>query len=234
MTRPPSLSCSAAFTIHGLWPEDNNGSYPSNCNGAPFSTNNLPQPLLNQMSCEWVSYTGSNNAFWSYEYGKHGTCALPLFQTQENYFNSTIALNNQYDVNNALIAAGINPQLASSLPTSQVQSALTNYLGSKPVLSCSSSSLLEVWTCVDTSLKAFDCPSSLTGRSCPSTIAFPSGAGVPQKCQQYYNGSTTSAPSSGSPSGSSSGGGTTTAASGAAFVAAGVAAALALAGAVMV
>jgi len=147
---------------------------------------------------------------------------------------STIALNNQYDVNNALIAAGINPQLASSLPTSQVQSALTNYLGSKPVLSCSSSSLLEVWTCVDTSLKAFDCPSSLTGRSCPSTIAFPSGAGVPQKCQQYYNGSTTSAPSSGSPSGSSSGGGTTTAASGAAFVAAGVAAALALAGAVMV
>lgn len=51
------------------------------------------------MNCEWVSYTGSNSAFWSYEWSKHGTCALSLFPTQTDYFNATITLNNQYEPN---------------------------------------------------------------------------------------------------------------------------------------
>lgn len=61
----PPPRCSAAFTIHGLWPNYANGGYPQDCDPTnKFSTTNLPQPLLNQMSCEWVSYTGSNAAFW--------------------------------------------------------------------------------------------------------------------------------------------------------------------------
>lgn len=92
--------CSSAFTIHGLWPEYSNGGYPEDCNPSnKFSTSQLSQPLLNQMSCEWVSYTGSNSAFWSHEWSTHGTCALSLLPTQEDYFNTTISLNNIYDPN---------------------------------------------------------------------------------------------------------------------------------------
>ena len=49
------------------------------------------------MQCEWVSYTGTNAGFWSYEWGKHGTCALILFPTQEDYFSAAINLNNKYE-----------------------------------------------------------------------------------------------------------------------------------------
>lgn len=51
------------------------------------------------MSCEWVSYTGKNSDFWSHEWSTHGTCALSLLPTQEDYFNTTIMLNNEYDPN---------------------------------------------------------------------------------------------------------------------------------------
>jgi hypothetical protein len=91
---------SAKFTIHGLWPNYANGGYPQDCVPSnTFSAASLPQPLLNQMSCEWVSYTGSNAAFWEYEWGKHGTCALSLLPTQEAFFNTSIALNNQFEAN---------------------------------------------------------------------------------------------------------------------------------------
>ena len=94
-----SIYCSGEFTIHGLWPQYSSGGYPQSC--APnnkFSTSNLQQTLLNQMSCEWVSYTGTNAGFWSYEWGKHGTCALSLFPTQQDYFNAAITTNNKYEV----------------------------------------------------------------------------------------------------------------------------------------
>ena len=66
---PPSLPPSLAplfgphsdlFTIHGLWPEYLNGSYPSSCQpNNTFSTSNLPASVLNPMSCEWRSFTGA-------------------------------------------------------------------------------------------------------------------------------------------------------------------------------
>jgi hypothetical protein len=68
---------SAEFILHGLWINYANGGYPQNC--APnnkFSSNNLQSTLVSQMNCEWVSYTGSNTDFWSYEWDKHGTCDL--------------------------------------------------------------------------------------------------------------------------------------------------------------
>lgn len=92
------LIFSAEFTIHGLWPNYASGGYPQNCVPSnKFSTNNIDPTLLSQMQCEWVSYTGTNAGFWSYEWSKHGTCALSLFPTQEDYFSAAINLNNKYE-----------------------------------------------------------------------------------------------------------------------------------------
>ena len=47
--------------------------------------------------------TGNLANFWSYEWNKHGKCAAPLFNGSSGslpeYFNQTVALNEQWDIN---------------------------------------------------------------------------------------------------------------------------------------
>lgn len=139
-------SCSSPavskFTIHGLWPDSDNGRYPADCNPSnQFSTNNLSQDLLNQLSCEWVSYTGSNYGFWSHEWSKHGTCATSIFPSQQEYFSAAVKLNNNYEPNNALSKAGIDVSKISSINPSQVQDILQNAWGVRPLVSCNKKSV---------------------------------------------------------------------------------------------
>jgi ribonuclease T2 len=49
-----------------------------------------------------VHVAGSNNGFWSYEWSKHGTCALALFPDENAYFGAGLALNQQYSINVSL------------------------------------------------------------------------------------------------------------------------------------
>lgn len=58
-----SKSPYATFTLHGLWPNDNSGNGPYDCDGQ-YSSSLLSNSMKNQLNCEWPSYTGSNE-------GKH-------------------------------------------------------------------------------------------------------------------------------------------------------------------
>lgn len=214
-----STACNSSpvgeFTIHGLWPQYSSGGYPQSCDPFDkFSTSNLEQQLLNQMACEWVSYTGTNSGFWSYEWSKHGTCALSLFPTQQEYFDAAITLNNEFEVTQALESSGINPSTASSVPVSQLTSAFQNAWGVTPVVTCQSGALSEVWLCLDLDLNAVACPSNLRYSKCSTSASFPEGNAVPAACSTYYpqSNSSSSSPSSpsSSPSPSGGGGGTST------------------------
>ena len=50
---PPS----ASFTVHGLWPQFADGTYPSFCSGDPF-TAALVEDLAPEMQRVWPSLTG--------------------------------------------------------------------------------------------------------------------------------------------------------------------------------
>lgn len=198
----------AEFTIHGLWPNYASGGYPENCDPSDkFSTNNIPTTLLNQMGCEWVSYTGTNAGFWSYEWGKHGTCALSLFPTQEDYFDASIDLNNKYEATQALEASNIDPATASTQPISTLQNAFKSAWGVSPVITCNGGKLFELWLCLDTDLNAITCPSNMNYSKCSGGAAtFPQGNEVPAVCAQYYP-SANDDDGSGTTSGGSGGGG---------------------------
>lgn len=72
--------------IHGLWPQDNNGSYPQWCNGTSY----LPPTggLLANMTKYWNS-CANNTEFWSHEWEKHGTCTG---MEQTVYFGKAVQL----------------------------------------------------------------------------------------------------------------------------------------------
>lgn len=84
------------FTIHGLWPNYANGSYPEYCEpGVHYDPTEISKDTLQEMeaywfSCDWSSYT--NEEFWDHEVSKHYTCVFNRSLTQEDYFSTALDL----------------------------------------------------------------------------------------------------------------------------------------------
>mmetsp|Transcript_29329 Transcript_29329/g.43051 ORF Transcript_29329/g.43051 Transcript_29329/m.43051 type:complete len:260 (-) Transcript_29329:211-990(-) len=82
------------LTLHGLWPEYNEGSYPQTCTTEHFDEAVVHEIGLGRFETYWVNskvrageegYTD----FWEHEWSKHGTCSG---LGQYNYFD--LSLNN--------------------------------------------------------------------------------------------------------------------------------------------
>lgn len=177
------------FTIHGLWPNSASGDDPVDCDKSDaFSRDLLTPEQLGRMSCEWKSFKGSNNGFWSHEWSKHGTCAKPLFQNESGYFGAALALSEQYDLNEALASNGLNPLAATAATQAQVQGILEKEWGVTPILTCYKGALQEVRMCFGTDLKPIDCPGG--GGSCSSkgALDLPYGGEMPPVCASYFDG----------------------------------------------
>lgn len=77
---------SNAFSrIHGLWPDNCDGTYDEDCDSSrDYSsiTNILTQfgktDLLSYMKTYWLSNSESSEAFWEHEWSTHGTCVSTL------------------------------------------------------------------------------------------------------------------------------------------------------------
>ena len=63
------------FVAHGLWPENNNGSYPQNCGAASPVSQSIVQHMLTIMP---------SSTLIQHEWAKHGTCTG---LSAQGYFN---------------------------------------------------------------------------------------------------------------------------------------------------
>ena len=89
------------FTIHGLWPQYYNDTWPQFCTGEGFDPSLVAdlEPVLRR---EWPSVFSDNAAFWKHEWRKHGTCAeglCPLLSDEHSFFFAVLALNKMYNLN---------------------------------------------------------------------------------------------------------------------------------------
>jgi len=81
----PATGPSSSWTIHGLWPNNCDGTYSEDCDESRAYTN-ITQLLkaagqtsvLSYMQTYWVSDDESNEAFWDHEWETHGTCISTL------------------------------------------------------------------------------------------------------------------------------------------------------------
>ena len=107
------------WTIHGLWPQNSKSDYPTFCRNVDFSEN-LLNPIINDLDKYWHSDRGSNESFWEHEWKKHGSC---MFQEMNElqYFSKTLELfhyvsnkgiiNNYKERNKALIPFSLDFKL---------------------------------------------------------------------------------------------------------------------------
>ena len=87
---------STGWSIHGLWLDYDNGSYPEYCSNMTYW--NITNVALEQeMWKSWYSCDGDDNSFWEHELQKHGSCIKDYvfpFMNSNNYFEDTIELYN--------------------------------------------------------------------------------------------------------------------------------------------
>ncbi|KAI4328446.1 hypothetical protein L6164_020801 [Bauhinia variegata] len=168
------------FGIHGLWPNYNSGSYPSNCDSSnPFKQSEISD-LITNLQRNWPTLacpSGNGIQFWTHEWEKHGTCSESELR-QHDYFAAALNLKQKANLLQALTSAGINPD-GSSYSLSSIKGAIQDSIGFTPYIECNvdasgNSQLYQVYLCVDTSGSDFiDCPVFPHGK-CGTQIEFPS------------------------------------------------------------
>ncbi|KAH8203658.1 hypothetical protein TruAng_002188 [Truncatella angustata] len=151
-----------SWTIHGLWPDNCDATYESNCDSSRAYTDITgiltsfgATDLLSYMQTMWVSNSGTPETFWEHEWSKHGTCISTLDpscytsytkgQEAFDFFTKVVALFKTLPTYTWLSAAGITPSSTQTYTLSAIQAALTKNHGASVYLGCSSSELSEVW-----------------------------------------------------------------------------------------
>ncbi|ORX47950.1 ribonuclease T2 [Hesseltinella vesiculosa] len=150
------------WTIHGLWSDYCNGSYPTNCDPSRQFTNitevlvaKRAFRLMQEMNNVWPNSAGTGHVddFWSHEWGKHGTCMSSFepkcysnnaYDGMIDYFNTTVKLHKKYDIYKALRRHGVVP--GHSYSTSRVQEIIKREFGMFPDLRCNTAGeIVETW-----------------------------------------------------------------------------------------
>ena len=122
------------WTIHGLWPTLNEQtSNPAFCDGDPYSSDDLSSELKSKLTEAWPNFkeSSTDESFWSYEWSKHGTCAVLVnpdtFPSQSAYFSRTLSLYNRFNFGLILEENDIYPGTSTSL--SELKSTFKAYFG---------------------------------------------------------------------------------------------------------
>ncbi|KAI4381357.1 hypothetical protein MLD38_007436 [Melastoma candidum] len=177
---PTTGKPAADFGIHGLWPNYNDGSYPSNCDPShPFNPSEIAD-LKRSMQRNWPTLacpSADGTQFWSHEWSKHGTCSESVLD-QHSYFEAALSLREKTNLLQALESAGIKPD-GNSYSLGSIKDAIKESTGHTPYIQCNTdesgnSQLYQVYICVDSSgSELIDCPVFPRGK-CSSEIEFPS------------------------------------------------------------
>ncbi|KAF5630462.1 ribonuclease T2 family [Fusarium sp. NRRL 25303] len=151
-----------SWTIHGLWPDYCDGTYPQFCDKSREYTNIkdlvtkfLGKKTVSYMDKYWVSQDGNDESLWEHEFNKHGTCISTLepscytnYETgaeAADYVKKTISLFKTLPTYKWLAEAGIKPSTTKTYTADEIVDALAEHHGARVTIGCSNGSLSEVW-----------------------------------------------------------------------------------------
>ncbi|XP_027335698.1 ribonuclease 2 [Abrus precatorius] len=176
------------FTIHGLWADYNDGTWPACCSGPSFNPKEI-STLTNALEQYWPSLScsspstchGGKGSFWAHEWEKHGTCSYPVIRNEYDYFLTTLNVYFKYNVTSVLNDAGYVPSNTEKYPLGGIISAIENAFHASPLIVCSKDSIEELRLCFYKDFKPRDCAvgpnikiDMVTSKgSCPKYVRLP-------------------------------------------------------------
>ncbi|THV90922.1 ribonuclease T2 [Aureobasidium pullulans] len=157
----PATGPANSWTIHGLWPDNCDGTYEATCDSSRAYTDigciledKGHGDILTYMETYWKDYQGDDESFWEHEWSKHGTCYSTLnpscytnYSKEDelvDFLNTTITLFKSLPTYQWLANAGITPSSSKTYTNAQITTALKNKFGATPILSCTSGKLNQI------------------------------------------------------------------------------------------
>lgn len=216
----PATGPTNSWTIHGLWPDNCDGTYEQNCDPSRAYTNITAiltaagqTSLLSYMNTYWKNDPddGSDESLWEHEWEKHGTCISTLdtdcytnYTPQEevvDFFNKVVSLFKTLPSYTWLSNAGIVPSSTATYTSAQILAALKAPRGVTAVIQCANTNQLdEIWYFYDVQGSVQTgtfIPTNPVGTSsdCPSTgIKYLPKSGSPAPTTTATTTTTTTAP----------------------------------------
>ncbi|KAJ7610812.1 ribonuclease T2 [Roridomyces roridus] len=187
----PSTGPSDSWTIHGLWPDNCDGTFEQNCDSSRAYTDIAgllsaqgSSDTLDFMNTYWKNQGASDETLWEHEWAKHGTCmstletkCLPSGSAKGAeavaYFNTVVKLFKTLPTYEWLKDAGITPSSSQTHTLADLTAALKAGFGSTPSLDCDSGAVYQVsyyyhlkGSVIDGTFVPINAPEA---GSCPST-----------------------------------------------------------------
>ncbi|KIL64343.1 hypothetical protein M378DRAFT_24615 [Amanita muscaria Koide BX008] len=193
----PAVGPSDSWTIHGLWADNCDGSFPPGACDPSREYTDITGLLTSQgasdtlsiMQNYWKDNQERTEHFWQHEWANHGTCYSTLEPTclpdgsprgaeAVAFFQTVVRLFKQYNLHQALEDAGVTPSTDTSYSSSQISDAIQSAFGVEPQLECRGHYLSEVYiyhnlrgSVIDGTFTAIDAPKN---GNCPrSGIKYP-------------------------------------------------------------
>ncbi|KAJ3537908.1 hypothetical protein NM688_g6598 [Phlebia brevispora] len=160
-TNPPT-GPSNGWTIHGLWPDNCDGTFEQNCDPSRdyhdisgLLTSQGAASTLKFMQTFWVDINGKNEQFWEHEWSTHGTCystlepsclppGSPVGAEAVAFFVIVVNLFQTLPTYDWLAAAGISPDDSQTYSLADITSALQKASGVIPALDCRGSTISQI------------------------------------------------------------------------------------------
>nr|BAF94337.1 ribonuclease T2 [Lenzites betulinus]BAG12851.1 ribonuclease T2 [Lenzites betulinus] len=150
----PPRGPSDSWTIHGLWPNNCDGTFAENCDPsrdytdiAGLLTDQGAEDTLDFMQTYWVDFEGKNEEFWEHEWKTHGTCYStldpsclpsdsPTGAEAVAFFETVVKLFKTLPTYDLLTDAGISPTEEKTFTLKELTDALSAATGVTPALNC--------------------------------------------------------------------------------------------------
>ncbi|WJX86860.1 Ribonuclease 2 [Trifolium repens] len=169
----------ATFTIHGLWPDYNDGTWPACCTNSRFDPKEI-STLNDALEKYWPSLSCGSPSSCSGGKEKHGTCSYPVVGNEYEYFLTTLNVYFKYNVTSVLNDAGYVPSNTEKYPLGGIISAIENAFHASPQIICSKGSIEELRLCFYKDFEPRDCAigsnkiDMVTSKgSCPKYVSLP-------------------------------------------------------------
>lgn len=163
----PPVGDNETFTLHGLWPDNCDGSYEQFCDDSlNLKQNEVVDIIKNQykdeeliefMKSNWKNFNGNDESLWTHEFNKHGTCIKTIrskcfadYKENENvykFFNISVNLFKKYPTFKFLNEEGIIPSNDQTYTKEEISNALKkNFDGKQVYFKCNKyNALQEIW-----------------------------------------------------------------------------------------
>lgn len=164
----PPIGANDSFTLHGLWPDNCDGTYEQFCDDSlNLKVGDLKRILVDEfndpelygkMEDVWKNFNGDDESLWVHEWNKHATCIKTLrptcyggdFKKDENiydFFRISMQLYEKYPTFDFLAEKGIVPSLDKTYTKKEIAAALEEKFEGNPVFfKCNRyHALQEIW-----------------------------------------------------------------------------------------